>query len=156
VNEDILAGTLMTIQDFVEVSFGKSGESRLKGIKFGNREIIIERGDNIITAIVASGNVPENFSEDVQAVIKRIEDRYRVDLVDWDGNLDHLVGVQELLTDLMNKKAVQGAEKETVLNKTEAPGPEDAWPIINIKEKPGPQKEPGEDKKKGLPPPPKD
>jgi len=132
VNEDILAGTLMTIQDFVEVSFGKSGESRLKGIKFGNREIIIERGDNIITAIVASGNVPDNFNEDVQNIVKKIEDRYRVDLVDWDGNLGHLVGVQEFLTDILNKKDAEGSEEK---------GPE-------------PMK-PGDGKKK-VPPPPKD
>jgi len=101
VNEDVLAGTLMTIQDFIEVSFGKMGESGLKEIKFGDREILIERGDNIITAVVASGDVPDNLTEHVQEVIGQIEERYKAPLADWDGNLSDLVGVQEMLTDLL-------------------------------------------------------
>jgi len=111
VNEDVLAGTLMTIQDFIEVSFGKMGESGLKEIKFGDREILIERGNNIITAVVASGDVPKDFNKYVQEVIGKIEDQYKTSLADWDGNLSNLVGVQEMLTNLF-KESREGEEAE--------------------------------------------
>ncbi len=110
VNEDILAGTLMTIQDFIEVSFGKMGASGLKEIKFGDREILIERGDNIITAVVASGDIPDNFNEYVQEVIGKIEDRYQAPLTDWDGNLSDLVGVQQMLTNLLGEGKTKNSE----------------------------------------------
>jgi len=108
VNEDVLAGTLMTIQDFITVSFGKMGESGLKEIKFGDREILIERGNNIITAVVASGDVPKDFNKYVQEVIGQIEERYQSSLSDWDGNLSNLVGVQQMLTNLFKEKGEDG------------------------------------------------
>jgi Zn-finger nucleic acid-binding protein len=154
VNEDVLAGTLMTIQDFIEVSFGKMGESGLKEIKFGDREILIERGDNIITAVVASGEVPENFNEYVQEVIGKIEERYKASLADWDGNLSNLVGVQEMLTNLLQdskedsepapaaedaepeQQEEVGAEPEPEQQQAEEPEPQQAEA-----EEPGPQQE---------------
>lgn len=141
VNEDVLAGTLMTIQDFIEVSFGKMGESQLKEIKFGDREILIERGDNIITAVVASGDVPENFNEYVQEIIGQIEERYRAPLSDWDGNLSDLVGVQEMLTNLLQESKgkegqAQAAEESEV---SEDGGPQEPEPAPPEGAEPEPQ-----------------
>jgi len=128
VNEDILAGTLMTIQDFIEVSFGAMGESKLKEIKFGDREILIERGDNIITAVVASGDIPDDFNENVQNIIGKIEDRYQLPLADWDGNLSSLGGVQEIVEDLFEGENEEQEPKKE--EKQEDELDEDGLPVL--------------------------
>lgn len=132
VNEDILAGTLMTIQDFIEVSFGAKGESKLKEIKFGDREILIERGDNIITAVVASGDVPDDFNENVQDIIGKIENTYRLPLSNWDGNLSSLGGVQEIVKEIFGEKAAAEMEKKAAEaeKKKEPELDEDGLPVL--------------------------
>lgn len=112
VDEDILAGMLMAIQDFVKVSFGALGDSILHSIRFGDRQIIIERGDHIITAMVVSGELPPHLQDQTIDVIKEIEDRYGVHLTDWNGNLTELKGVTEIIRKLIEKEKVKLGERE--------------------------------------------
>ncbi len=102
IDEDILAGTLVAIQDFVRVSFGRLGDSTLQAIKFGDKQILLERGEHLITAMVVSGDVPEQIRDRLKDVIGNIEKKFGDHLNEWDGNLNDLEGVGEIVNHIFD------------------------------------------------------
>ncbi|MCK4717329.1 MAG: zf-TFIIB domain-containing protein [Thermoplasmata archaeon] len=108
VDEDILAGMLVAIQDFVEVSFNSLGDSTLQGIVFGEKQILLERGDRLMTAMVVSGDLPPYFRKKFKALLRAIEERYGSQLDTWKGNLNELEGVEHIIQEIFGLK-----ERET-------------------------------------------
>ena len=103
VDEDILGSMLTAIQDFVEHSFESSGDSTLRGIRFGEREIVFARSPHLISAFLVSGELPRHFHGNATRLLKRIERQYGDRLANWNGDLQELEGIGDVLTTIFDQ-----------------------------------------------------
>jgi len=96
VDEDILAGMLTAIQDFVKTAFTPVYNMELKAIQFGERNILMERGDQLMMAAVVSGDAAmvKKCRQELKEGILEIERHYGKDLDNWDGSIDSLKGLR--------------------------------------------------------------
>ena len=97
---DIFSSMLTLIQGFVTESFKDMKDTSINMIEFGDKNILIEPARNleVILAIVYSG---EEYREDVESIAKAIhyelEFTFGKKLKDFDGNLDKVRGIREVM-----------------------------------------------------------
>jgi len=96
-DEEVLAGMLMAIQDFVQTAFTSLAGAWLESINVGDRRLLLERGDFVVIAAVVAGEkeVVEDYRNRMKEGIADIEKEYAPDLERWDGDLDKLKGLRE-------------------------------------------------------------
>ena len=75
---------LSAVQEFIKDSF-KEG---LRGLKFGNNEILVERGRFLIIATVIIGTDMEGISNQIRRCIQDIESLEETYLKVWDGDVN--------------------------------------------------------------------
>ncbi|MDI6916224.1 MAG: hypothetical protein QMC80_00325 [Thermoplasmatales archaeon] len=102
-DEDILAGMLTAVQDFVKDSF-KGEEGILDEMKFGEMKVLIGRGKHIIIAAVILGEEAEPLRPQIANTIKHIEWKYQNILKKWDGNLENVRPLYKHMEDLIAGK----------------------------------------------------
>jgi uncharacterized repeat protein (TIGR01451 family) len=96
-DEDILIGMFKVIQDFVHDSFARGTNDMMKSMEFGERKIIIERGNFHFISVVYRGRDKGSLSERVKKVSRLIDHRFGQALENWSGDLDELRGLATLL-----------------------------------------------------------
>lgn len=96
-DDDILSSMLVAVQNFVKDSFKDEASIELKSIDFGEKRILIERGNHVIVAAVVSGDVPQKLEGRMAGTIDAVEKKYGKALEQWGGSLDELRGAKELL-----------------------------------------------------------
>jgi hypothetical protein len=94
-DDDILSGMLVAIQEFVKDSFKDEEETGIRRLDFGEKKIMVEKGDNIYVAVVMHGNGGEKVQQKMQHVLDTIEKEYGEGLQNWDGDLEKVRGVKE-------------------------------------------------------------
>ncbi len=99
-DDDILAGMLSAVQHFIKDSFKDEGDWRLNRLEFANNKIIVERGDHTYMAVMYSGKLDKNGLQKIRDTIQHIEEEYGEYLEDWDGDLDNLRGVKDILREI--------------------------------------------------------
>ncbi|UCH89018.1 MAG: hypothetical protein JSV49_12430 [Thermoplasmata archaeon] len=114
-DNEILSGMLTAIQDFIKDGFSESSESAsddwgLDHLKFGDRNIFIERNDYMYIAAVFKGEVGWKLRKELQDALREIDTNYSKILSKWSGQLDGLSGID----DILEKKFKELAPKETV------------------------------------------
>ena len=96
-DEDILVGMFKAVQDFVKDSFSRGTDEHMKGLEFGERKILIERGPHHFVAVVYRGTESAALRERVQKLTQEIEEKYGETLAHWGGSLDEVRGITILL-----------------------------------------------------------
>jgi hypothetical protein len=96
-DETVLAAMLTAIQDFVKDSFRDQSMWGLNRISFGEHEIAIERGEKVILAVVYLGDSMEDINTKMKRVIKKVEEKYKDTLEEWDGDIDNFRGVNDTI-----------------------------------------------------------
>jgi uncharacterized repeat protein (TIGR01451 family) len=96
-DETVLAAMLTAIQDFVKDSFRDQSMWGLNRVSFGEQEIAIERGDKVILAVVYLGESMETISVKMKKIVKKVEEKYKDILEDWDGDMDSFRGVNDTI-----------------------------------------------------------
>lgn len=94
-DDDILSSMLVAIQEFVKDSFKDEEETGIRRLDFGDKKIMVEKGDNIYMAVVLHGNGGENVQQKMQHVLNTIEKEYCQELQGWDGDLEKVRGIKE-------------------------------------------------------------
>ncbi len=97
VDEDIISGMLVAIQEFVRESFKDEGEVELKKIEFGDKKIYIERGKYLILAAVMRGEIDRYVEHRIKETLEHIEKAYADLLPNWNGEVEKFRGVREML-----------------------------------------------------------
>lgn len=97
IDKDIFSGMLTAIQAFIHDSFKEVGDSRIKKIEFGDSRIMIERGHALYMAIVYRGHESRWNVRSLKETIKEIEEKHLDDLEDWDGSMDVMSGIDEIV-----------------------------------------------------------
>jgi|GEM_PF-5128784 len=103
-DKDILASMLTAIQDFVKESFSGREISSLKEMKYGEQNIIIERGIFAFLSVVVKGNVTEKLKDEMKDALRNIERTYANILEAWDGDNKKLGKIDENLNELVKKQ----------------------------------------------------
>jgi hypothetical protein len=100
VDSDVLSGMLVAVQEFVKDSFrGEKGQ--LNEIRFGEIRIVIMEGKWTILAAVVRGSRPFDIQPELGVALADLETKYEDPLIDWDGTMDQIAGVDKIMSDLI-------------------------------------------------------
>src|SRR5947209_2704236 len=94
-DDDILAGMLTAITMFVRDAF-KEEHEELKRFEFGNRNVIVERGQHVYLAAIYPGHLPIDASRSLNDFIADLGERYSEMLAYW-YYVDDLPGLREMM-----------------------------------------------------------
>jgi hypothetical protein len=101
-DNDIFCSMLTTVQEFIKDSFRSRDPSDLKNIEFGDKNLLMDRGDYIFLAVVYSGDANRKMRERIKKTITNIEILYRAALDGWDGDLGRLKSIDQLTMPLID------------------------------------------------------
>lgn len=101
-DEDILAGMLTAVQNFVRESFDEAG-GRLNEIRFENYDILISHSKNIVIAAIISTKKPERLRDQLKTATEDLEKQYGEMISHWSGDKKELGDV-----DLLMKRFLSG------------------------------------------------
>jgi hypothetical protein len=98
---DLFSGMLTAIQDFVKDSFKDEKEFGLSRLEFGKKKLCIERAEsgNIFIVFVCTGKVNDKkLASMANEVLLEVETEFGEILTDWDGNMNNVRGVKDILS----------------------------------------------------------
>ena len=102
-DDDILAGMLTAVQNFIKESFEEAG-GKLKEIRFENYDIFISHSQNVVIAAVISTKKPEKLRAQMKLVTDDIEQQFGHKLTNWAGDKADLAGVDTIMKRLLAGK----------------------------------------------------
>jgi len=94
-DDDILGGMLIALQNFVRDSFKDENYTVLRRMDFGDRKLLVERKDDFFMAVVLSGKRAGNSAQRMLKVLDNIEKGYAPVLKEWDGDLEKVRGIRD-------------------------------------------------------------
>ncbi|MFQ6127622.1 MAG: hypothetical protein ACE5QW_01795 [Thermoplasmata archaeon] len=98
------------VESFVRDSFSKEGSSGLSKIDFGDSRVLIERGRSVHLATVVIGDEPKLLPLYIIEILNEIEVKYGETLQDWNGSMEGLEGIREIVRKLLFMSELPGAE----------------------------------------------
>lgn len=101
IDEDIFSGMLTVVQEFVKDSFKQRTKLGLKRMDFGDSKILIERSPNTYVAAVILGKEPRLLPLYMVEILREIEDKYGSVLEHWNGLLNQLAGIEDIIKKLV-------------------------------------------------------
>ncbi len=112
-DEDILAGMLTAIQEFIRDSFREDDE--LRRFEFGEKNIVIAKGSHIYAAAFFAGKVPNWTDSTLQAFVSDFETRYEFDKKKWSGDVTALEDLDEMMALIVGVKKYKEGDWERKL-----------------------------------------
>ncbi len=100
-DDDVLSSMLTAVQDFIKDSFKGKSKTGLKRLDFGESVIHIKRGKYIYMAVILSGKEPADLDESLGKQVSKLEAKYAEVLEEWDGDMNVLRGMKDMLDDLI-------------------------------------------------------
>ncbi len=102
-DDDILGAMLTVVQDFVRDSFRYGKDRELDRIEFGTYRVLIERGSYVYLAAAFSGKDSPELRRRLRRTIHQVEAAYGKDLERFDGKMEPLLGVRDVVAGLVRK-----------------------------------------------------
>ncbi|MBI0583383.1 MAG: VCBS repeat-containing protein [Methanomassiliicoccus sp.] len=94
-DDQILSSMLVAIQQFVQDSFKDEGSTGLNRMDFGEKKVLVERGERIYLAVVLQGKREGKVPQRMRDTISRTEREYSSVLDEWDGDLEKVRGIKD-------------------------------------------------------------
>jgi len=94
---DILGSMLVAIQDFVKDAFKDEAKFTLRNISFGDKNVVINKGQWVILAVVLKGKANKYLHNKIRDTIEEIEGKYKDVLSHWSGLIDDLRGCKDII-----------------------------------------------------------
>jgi len=94
-DSDLFSSMLTAVQSFVKDSMSNAGN--INQISMGNQRILMERGPQMSLAVVVEGEEPKGLRSRMRRALITIWDIYKDRLKHWDGCLDGMEGVKDIL-----------------------------------------------------------
>ncbi len=105
-DDQVLGGMFVAIQDFVKDSFKDITSFTLRKIEFGEKSILIEKGEELYLAVILHGNASKKISSRMKKIVDAIEDAYGDSLTNWDGDFEKVRGVSDMAKTLYSKMPI--------------------------------------------------
>jgi PKD repeat protein len=102
-DDQVLGSMFVAIQDFVKDSFKDLTSFTLRRLDFGEKSIVIEKGDHLYVAAVLHGAASHKVASRMEKIADEIEERFEEELKEWDGDLDKLRGVNDIVKTLYSR-----------------------------------------------------
>lgn len=102
-DDQILGSMFVAIQDFIKDSFKDETAFKLRKLEFGEKVILLEKGDHIFLAVVLHGKASKKVGARMKRVVREIENTFAEHMPHWDGDLDSVRGVNEIVKKLYSK-----------------------------------------------------
>lgn len=102
-DDQILGGMFVAIQDFVKDSFKEVTSFTLRKLEFGEKSVLIEKGDHVFLAVILHRKASRKVASKMQGVVDEIEEKFGMHLAGWDGDLDKVRGVEDLVKKLYSR-----------------------------------------------------
>ncbi len=99
---DIVSAMLTAVQQFVNDSLDETGTDKMRKLEFGDRELFMERGENIYMAIMFSGTLTKKLDDQITEMIKQIEVEFP-ELAVWNGRMKGLEKIDDYLNELIDE-----------------------------------------------------
>ena len=103
-DDDILASMFVAIQIFVKDSFKDESSTGLNRLDFGKKKILMEKGESFYLVVVLHSNRTGSVPKLMQTVIDDIEMKFGPILKGWDGDLEKVRGVKDMVNSLVKRK----------------------------------------------------
>jgi Zn-finger nucleic acid-binding protein/translation elongation factor EF-1beta len=103
-DDTILSAMLVAIQGFVQESWKDETDTTLKEIAFGNRRILLERGNYMLLAVVVADDDTlgtediERTRGEMNEVVLVVESQYKDVLEEWDGFVERFRGARDIIS----------------------------------------------------------
>jgi hypothetical protein len=94
-DDQILGSMLVAIQNFVRDSFKDEGSTGLNRMDFGEKKVLVEKGDHIYLAVVLHGKREGKVPQRMRDTIAQAEEDFHDALNGWDGDLDKVRGIKD-------------------------------------------------------------
>jgi hypothetical protein len=131
IDEDILSSMLTGVKDFVSDAFirdkAEREEKGLNKLEFGEKSILLERGNHYFIALIFTGR--DSFPK-LKGVMEDIEERYGSVLGDWDGEMRVFKGSDEIISWLLPLEKLSEEEKEKIKDAREKEKVIEKWESI--------------------------
>jgi hypothetical protein len=101
-DEDILAGMLTAVQNFIKESFDSGG--KLNEIRFENYDILISHGQNVVIAAIISTKKPERLRDELKSATADIEKSFGERISKWSGDKRELGDVDAIMKKFLSGK----------------------------------------------------
>lgn len=99
-DKDLVSGMIKAIESFVKDSFASDDDSsELEKIEFGSHNIMIRKSHKFSLALVYKSGSMSKLNELATELVDRIEEDYADIIEDWDGEMDHVRGIVDILDD---------------------------------------------------------
>lgn len=94
-DDDVLSSMLVAIQDFVKTAFKDENATALKRLDFGEKKILVEKGEKIYLAAVLHGKYDAKITQKMLKILNEIHRDYGSVFAQWDGDLEKVRGVRD-------------------------------------------------------------
>ena len=105
-DDQVLGSMFVAIQDFVKDSFKEVTSFTLRRLDFGEKSIVIEKGNHLYLAAVLHGVASRKVASRMKRIVGEIEERFEEHLKDWDGDLDKVRGVNDIVKTMYSRMPV--------------------------------------------------
>jgi len=102
-DEDIMAGMLTAVQNFIKESFDEAG-GRLNEIRFENYDILISHTKNIVIAAIISTKKPEKLRTELKNANEDLEKQFGERISQWSGDKKDLGEVDVIMKQFLSGK----------------------------------------------------
>lgn len=102
-DEDILAGMLTAVQNFVRESFDEAG-GRLNEIRFENYDILISHAKNVVVAAIITTKKPERLRNQLRSVTNDLQREYGDTIKNWGGDKKDLEEIDDAMKRFLSGK----------------------------------------------------
>lgn len=137
-DDQILGSMLVAIQNFVRDSFKDEASTGLNRMDFGEKKVLVEKGDHIYLAVVLHGTREGKVPRRMRATIFQAEADFRDVLNDWDGDLDKFRGIKDRAGSLLKGSVMDvlpshGQEAEVPLDEKVSEAEMIECPVCDVK-----------------------
>ncbi len=105
-DDQVLGSMFVAIQDFVKDSFKDITSFTLRKIEFGPKSVLVEKGEHLFLAVILHGQASRKVALKMQKAVSAIEKQFGQVLKDWDGDLDKVRGVNDIVKGVYSKAPV--------------------------------------------------
>ncbi|MFH1579913.1 MAG: PKD domain-containing protein [Thermoplasmatota archaeon] len=102
-DDEVMSGMLVAIQDFVKESFKDITSFTLRKLEFGEKSVVIEKGDHLFLAVILHGHASKKVAQKMQRAVAEIERKFGPHLKDWDGDLEKMRGISDIVKKIYSK-----------------------------------------------------
>jgi hypothetical protein len=100
-DEDILAGMLTAVQEFIKDSMGKQEVLKRFEFEMQDKRVLVQSGENVYIAIFTSGEVPSSAQDEMRVFLEDLEQAYADVIPDWSGDPEAFKGLKDLMDMLL-------------------------------------------------------